>query len=204
MTDATTNLMPHRSSCGLPRSAQGGAPLATCVKLATAGSLKLRKPLSTSTWNVRSLWRTGASRLLVEQLSAARISHIRPMLQTRKWGAGLGSHQSPVPSYQGDYVCSDISHELSHHKIIPVLFRQPSTIFQPTGASGGADHVEPGSIPSSLTCNRPTLASTRRGIAHKVVPNGVQLWRRLCSPLGVPPDDDDDDDDDTTVRAVHC
>jgi len=39
------------------------------------------------------------------------------------------------------------------------------------------------------------LASTRRGFVHKIVPNGVQLWRRLCSPLGVPPDDDDDDDD---------
>ena len=62
----------------------------------------------------------------------------------------------------------------------------------PTGAAGEADHVEPGSVPSSLTCNRPTLASTRRGFAHKIVPNGVQLWRRLCSPLGVPPDDDDD------------
>jgi len=34
------------------------------------------------------------------------------------------------------------------------------------------------------------LASTRRGFAHKIVPNGVQLCRRLCSPLGVPPDDD--------------
>ena len=87
------------------------------------------------------------------------VFHIRPMLQTRKWGAGLGSHQSPVSSYQGDYVCSDISHELIHHKIIPVPFRQPSTVFQPTGAAGEADHVEP----SSLTCNRPTLASTRRG-----------------------------------------
>ena len=59
-------------------------------------------------------------------------------------------------------------------------------------AAGEADHVEPGSVPSSLTCNRPTLASTRRGFAHKIIPNGVQLWRRLCSPLGVPPDDDDD------------
>ena len=47
-------------------------------------------------------------------------------------------------------------------------------------------------VPSSLTCNRPTLASTRRGFAHKIVTNGVQLWRRLCSPLGVPPDDDDE------------
>jgi len=38
------------------------------------------------------------------------------------------------------------------------------------------------------------LASTRRGFAHKIVPNGVQLWRRLCSPLvGVPYDDDDDE-----------
>ena len=71
-------------------------------------------------------------------------------------------------------------------------FRQPSTVFQPTGAAGEADHVEPGSVPSSLTCNRPTLASTRRGFAHNIVPNGVQLWRRLCSPLGVPSDDDDD------------
>ena len=97
-----------------------------------------------------------------------------------------------VPSYQGDYVCSDISHELIHHKIIPVPFRQPSTVFQPTGAAGEADHVEPCSVPSSLTCNRPTLASTRCGFAHKIVPNGVQLWRRLCSPLGVPPDDDDE------------
>jgi len=125
---------------------------------------------------------------------SAAISEIakRPMLQTRKLGAGLGSHQSPLPSYQGDYVCSDISHELIHHKIIPVPFRQPSTVFQPTGAAGEADHVEPGSVPSSLTCNRPTLASTRRGFAHKIVPNGVQLWRRLCSPLGVPADDDDD------------
>ena len=105
----------------------------------------------------------------------------------------LGSHQSPVPSYQGNYVCSDISHELIHHKIIQVPFRQPSTVFQPTGAAGEADHVEPGSVPSSLTCNRPTLASTRRGFVHKIVPNGVQLWRRLCSPLGVPPDDDDDE-----------
>ena len=78
------------------------------------------------------------------------------------------------------------------YKIIPVPFRQPSTVFQPTGAAGEADHVEPGSVPSSLTCNRPTLGSTRRGFAHKIVPNGVQLWRRLCSPLGVPPDDDDD------------
>jgi len=119
--------------------------------------------------------------------------YIWPMLQTRKWGTGLGSHQSPLPSYQGDYVCSDISHELIHHKIIPVPFRQPSTVFQPTGAAGEADHVEPGSVPSSLTCNRPTLASTRHGFAHKIVPNGIQLWRRLCSPLGVPPDDDDDD-----------
>ena len=81
---------------------------------------------------------------------------------------------------------------LIHHKIIPVPFRQPSTVFQPTGAAGEANHVEPGSVPSSLTCNRPTLVSTRRGFAHKIVPNGVQLWRRLCSPLGVPPDDDDD------------
>ena len=78
-----------------------------------------------------------------------------------------------------------ISHELIHHKIIPVPFRQPSTVFQPTGDAGEADHVEPGSVPSSLTCNWPTLASTRRGFAHKVVRNGVQLWRRLCSPLGV-------------------
>ena len=46
---------------------------------------------------------------------------------------------------------------------------------------------------ASLTCNRPTLASNRRGFAHKIAPNGVQLWRRLCSPLGVPPDDDDDE-----------
>ena len=46
---------------------------------------------------------------------------------------------------------------------------------------------------ASLTCNRPTLASNRRGFAHKIAPNGVQLRRRLCSPLGVPPDDDDDD-----------
>ena len=91
------------------------------------------------------------------------------------------------------YVCSDISHERIHHKIIPVPFRQPSTVFQPTGFAGEADHVEPGSVPSSLTCNRLTLASTRRGFAHKIVPNGVQLWRQLCSPLGVPPDDDDDD-----------
>lgn len=86
MTDATTNLMPHRSSRGLPRSAQGGAPLATCDKLATAGSLKLRKPLSAGTWNVRSLWRTGhtgASRLLVEQLSAARINMMG--LQEVRW-----------------------------------------------------------------------------------------------------------------------
>ena len=72
-------------------------------------------------------------------------------------------------------------------------FRQPSTVFQQTGAAGEADHVEPGSVPSSLTCNRLTLASTRRGFAHKIVPNGVQLWRRLCSPLGAPPDDDDDE-----------
>ena len=106
-----------------------------------------------------------------------------------------GQPPSPVPPYQGDYVCSDIglSHELIHHKIIPMHFRQPSTVFQPTGAAGEADHVEPGSVPSSLICNRPTLASTRRGFAHKIAPNGVQLWRRLCSPLGVPPDDDDDD-----------
>jgi len=34
------------------------------------------------------------------------------------------------------------------------------------------------------------LASTRRGLKHKIVPNGVQLWRRLCSLLGVPPDDE--------------
>ena len=115
------------------------------------------------------------------------------IMDIRRWQSlGLGSHQSPVPSYQGDYVCSDISHELINHKIIPVPFRQPSTVFQPTGAAGEADHVEPGSVPTSLTCNRPTLASTRRGFAHKIVPNGVQLWRRLCSPLGVPPDDDDE------------
>ena len=38
-------------------------------------------------------------------------------------------------------------------KIIPVPFRQPSTVFQPTGAAGEADHVEPSSVPSSLTCN---------------------------------------------------
>ena len=97
----------------------------------------------------------------------------------------------PSPFFIG-HICSDISHELIHHKIIPVPFRQPSTVFQPTGAAGEADHVESGSVPSSLTCKRPTLASTRRGFAHKIVPNGVQLWRRLCSPLGVPPDDDDD------------
>jgi len=72
--------------------------------------------------------------------------------------------------------------------------RQPSTVFQLTAAAGEADHVESGSVPSSLTCNRPTLASTRRGFAHKIVPNGIQLWRRLCSPLGMPPDDDDDDE----------
>ena len=114
---------------------------------------------------------------------------------TGLWGAGLGSHQSPLPSYQGDY-------ELMHHKIIPVPFRQPSTVFQPTGAAREADHVEPGSVPSSLTCNRPTLASTRRGFTHKIVPNGVQLWRRLCSPLGVPPDDDDDDEQNCDASTL--
>ena len=30
-----------------------------------------------------------------------------------------------------------------------------------------------------------------------LAPNGVQLWRRLCSPLIVPPDDDDDDESQT-------
>ena len=31
-----------------------------------------------------------------------------------------------------------------------VIFRQPSAVFQPTGAAGEADHVEPGSVPSKL------------------------------------------------------
>jgi len=88
----------------------------------------------------------------------------------------LGNHQSPVPSYQGNYVCSDISHELIHHKIIQVPFRQPSTVFQPTGAAGEADHVEPGSIPSSLTCNRPTLASTRRGFVLSYGDGYAHRW----------------------------
>ena len=92
MTDAISNSIPHRSSRGLPRSAHGGAPLATCGKRATAGrnnenrkkaqnqmktspsALKLRKPLTAGTWNVRTLWKTGAARLLVEQLSRARIN----------------------------------------------------------------------------------------------------------------------------------
>ena len=52
-----------------------------CDKWPTAGNLKtkppplqLQKPLSAGTWNVRTLWRTGASRLLVEQLFKARIN----------------------------------------------------------------------------------------------------------------------------------
>jgi len=104
MTDATTmNFMPHRSSRGLPRNAHGGAPLATCDKWNTAGNLKtkqpplqLRKPLSAGTWNQLrtrpgkyqfsspiTLWRTGASRLLVEQLSKARVNIMG--LQEVRW-----------------------------------------------------------------------------------------------------------------------
>jgi len=93
-----------------------------------------------------------------------------------------------------------------HLAFVRVHQMAPSTVFRPTGAAGEADHVEPGSVPSSLTCNRPTLASTRRGFEHKIVPNGVQLWRRLCSQLGVPPDDDDDDEmaPPRTVVTTSC
>jgi len=55
MTDAITNLMPHRSSRGLPRSAQGGAPLATCVKLATAGFL-IESDLQPTNLGLNSAW----------------------------------------------------------------------------------------------------------------------------------------------------
>ena len=72
----------------------------------------------------------------------------------------MGSHQSPVPSYQGDYVCSDISHELIHHKIIPVLFRQPSTVFLPTGAAGEA--IESDLQPTNLGLNSACMASRTR------------------------------------------
>jgi len=46
-------------------------------------ALKLRKPLTAGTWNVRTLWKTGAARLLVEQLSRARINLMG--LQEVRW-----------------------------------------------------------------------------------------------------------------------
>ena len=94
MTDTTTmNSLPHRSSHGLPRSTHGGAPLATCDKWAIAGNLKttppplqLRSPLSAGTWNIRTSWSTGASWLLVEQLSKAQINIMG--LQVRWYNSG--------------------------------------------------------------------------------------------------------------------
>ena len=90
-----------------------------------------------------------------------------------------------LPVTQGRISYSSSPYQIAIYRIYPsqdhsrALQAAMSTVFQPTGAAGEADHVEPGSVPSSLTCNRPTLASTRRGFAHKIVPNGVQLWRRL-------------------------
>ena len=150
--------------------------------LAKAGALRDDAVLFVC-WSVACFYR--ATRMVLAPYIAYSIYGPRYKRGSEAQDWATCNHQSPVPSYQGDYVCSDISHELIHHKIIPVPFRQPSTVCQPTGAAGEADHVEPGSVPSSLTCNRPTLASTRRGFAHKIVPNGVQLWRRLCSPLGI-------------------
>ena len=114
------------------------------------------------------------------------VFHARPVLRV-----GRGAGWSPLPSCRGGCICSDVSRGLVRRGVVPVPFGRPSAVFRPAGAAGGAGRVGPGSVPSSLTCGRPTLASARRVFAHKIVPNGVQLWRRLCSPLGVPPDDDD-------------
>ena len=76
MRKQPTVSIPHRSSRGLPRSAQSGAPLAGCVKRTTVEStsrLKLTKPFKAGTWNIRSLLGIGATRLLVAEIEKARV-----------------------------------------------------------------------------------------------------------------------------------
>src|SRR6218665_2354580 len=93
MSKHHTFRIPHRSSRGLPRSAQTGAPLASCVKRTTVdptSKLRLTKPLKVGTWNVRNLCGLGAARILTAELERARVDIMG--LQEVRWSdVGLQS-----------------------------------------------------------------------------------------------------------------
>ena len=84
--------IPPRSSRGLTRSAQSGPrSLASCDKSTTTNTptppVQLRKRIRAGSWNVRTLFATGAARILVEELHKARVNLMG--LQEVRWhGAG--------------------------------------------------------------------------------------------------------------------
>ena len=90
------------------------------------------------------------------------------------------TRQSPVTST----ICSDISHELIHPKIIPVPFRQPSTVFQPTGAAGGRPRrtwlrtIELDLQPTNLGLNSAWLRAQDRSKWRSVVETAMLTAER--------------------------
>src|SRR6218665_1803955 len=86
MSKHHTFRIPHRFSRGVPRSAQTGAPLASCVKRTTVdqtSNLRLTKHLSVGTWNVRTQCGLGADRILAAELERARVNIMG--LQEVRW-----------------------------------------------------------------------------------------------------------------------
>ena len=69
--------MPHRSSRGLPRSAQGILlPRVPCDKSATGSQerLRTRQSLRVGTWNIRTMLFPGSARVLAQELTRAKIN----------------------------------------------------------------------------------------------------------------------------------
>ena len=74
--DTARFYMPHRSSRGLPRSAQGNFfPRVPCDKSTTGSQerLRTRQSLRVGTWNVRTMLFPGSARVLVQELTRAKI-----------------------------------------------------------------------------------------------------------------------------------
>ena len=80
-----------------------------------------------------------------------------------------------------------------HPRTTHVLFRQPSTILQPSGVTKPVDVDGLGFIQSNWTSASATSAFIQRGSVHKTDINVRNSWRQLCFLKSMPSDDDDDD-----------
>ena len=77
----------------------------------------------------------------------------------------------------------------SSHKTTHTSFEQPSIVLQWIGDIRQVNQGGYGSVQLNLTFRPITLVSTYHGYVRRIVPNGVSLWRWLCSLMGALLDD---------------